>query len=184
MEGDRFCIECGMRLAPEDLFCPSCGAQIPEDAPEPVPGNNYAEKRVEDRSGTLRAVMILTIIWGAIALLSGAYLAAMAVDITDAMIEALKDTEIDGMNGWDYMLSQGVTRDMFISSFQIMGITFAASGLCGLASAFFMYKKINFLVCFILLLICAIFSCTGIITLIVGLIMVYLLHTSKDCFTS
>ena len=113
------------------------------------------------------------------------YFAVNAGPFTDYLVETLQNTDMGGgKTGWDYFLEQGLTAADLKASLVLMGGLLAASGACGLVAAFMMYRRTNFLVCFILLLACVILSGIGIVSLIVGLIVLYLLYTCKPAFAS
>ena len=188
MADKRYCVECGYELQEGDVFCPSCGARVPEDEPVPEAGaavTYKAEPVRADKSGTLNIAMILTLVWSTLALIVGVYFAVNAGPFTDYLVETLQNTDMGGgKTGWDVFVEQGLTAADLKASLVLMGGLLAASGACGLVAAFMMYRRTNFLVCFILLLACVILSGIGIVSLIVGLIVLYLLYTCKPAFAS
>ena len=188
MADKRYCVECGYELQEGDAFCPSCGAGVPADEPVPEAGATISYKPEpvrEDRTKTLNITMVLTLVWSTLALILGVYLVVNAGPFTDYLVDVLQHTDMgDGKTGWDVFVEQGLTAADLKDSFFLMGALLAASGACGLVAAFMMYKRMNFIVCFILLLACVLLSGVGILSLIVGLIVLYLLYTCKPAFTS
>ena len=190
MADKRYCVECGYELREGDDFCPSCGAKVPEDEPVPeagaaIPTYRQEPARASDKAGTLKIAMILTLVWSVFALILGVYLAVSAGSFTDMMVEALQQTDMGGgKTGWDVFVENGLSAADLQASFALMGALLAASGACGLVSAFLMFKQINFIVCIILLVACILFAGVGIFSLIVGLIVLYLVYTCKPVFTS
>lgn len=185
---DRYCTECGKALGPDDKFCTGCGAEVKEwdeyDAqaqPAPATASTYEART---RSSSLKTVMILTLIWGILAVIAATDVFLTTNATIDAIKEALIEQPYEGSNMWDYMVAQGVTEDTWRLMLYTVGGTFAFSGATALISAFFMYKRINYTPAMVLLLASAISAIMGIVTLVVGLIVFIMFTKCKDEFTS
>ena len=177
---DRYCTECGRPLTPEDKFCPGCGATVQEwDDYAPQTAQNEKKEQVRQSSGSLMPIIILTLIWAVFALAVGAYLIMDASALTQAVKDALVAQPYESGTMWDYVVSQGVTEQMLTDSFALIGMTFAVSGAAALGSAILMWARKLYILALILMIVSALSAVTGLLPLVIGLLMAYLLTKHK-----
>jgi hypothetical protein len=184
MTDKKFCIVCGAELQPGTQYCPSCGAAIsPQDG---MPATTVVQTRPTPGSQSLRTVAILCLIWGVVAVAVAIPVLSSAVSFVDMVIDQLKDAAYDSTRSmWDYYSQEmGMTRDLLIQSMYLLGGLLLASGLLALISAFCSYKNVQYSVAFVTLLLSAVCSCIGLITLVIGIIVLIKLSKCKEAFTS
>ena len=177
---DRYCTECGRPLAPEDKFCPGCGATV-QEWDDYAPATAQAEKKEREKpTGTLVPIMIMTLVWAVFALAVGAYLYLEADTLVQAVKDALMQQPYEGYaNMWEYVVSQGITEQNLKDGFVLIGLSFIVSGAAALGSAILMGVKKLYILALILLIVSAVSAITGILPLIIGLLMAYLLSKHK-----
>ena len=178
---DRYCTECGRPLAPEDKFCPGCGATVQEwDDYAPQTAQQEKKEKTKAKSkGSLVPIMVMTLIWALFALAIGAYLCLDAATLTQYVKEACMQQTYESQNMWDYLVSQGVTEQALTDSFLLIGGSFAVSGACALIAAILMHLKKLYIVALILIIASSLSAILGLLPLIVGLLMAYLLSQHK-----
>ncbi|MCQ2078741.1 MAG: zinc ribbon domain-containing protein [archaeon] len=186
MTSGRYCTECGNELSPSDRFCPACGATVREcgEPVAPVAETTYA-RPVAVNGGMTHKIAMLGLLWGIIAVFSGAFVLLDLGSMVDTFIETAQSMDAgNGQNLWEYLLSNGFGRGDVQNIYTILGVGFLVSGACALASAHLTHRRQNHSVALMLMLISALTSAMGMLSLIVGLVVSYYLYKSKDEFES
>lgn len=189
MTDQKFCIECGRNLNPTDRFCPECGAMLGDDRAdvpaqemsccrEPVHGNS-------GRSGLLRNVVVLSLLWGIIALVSGLYLFADCGAVAHTFVETLEGYEYtEGQSMWEYFVEEGFTEKDIETLYAALGLCLIASGVLALMASHLAHRRQRYRIAVVLLILSSLTSGFGLLTLVVGIIVTYYLTKCKYEFTS
>ncbi len=188
MTDQRFCIECGKELSPGDKFCPSCGATIRSDEywDEAPAGSVVTTAYVEDMSGTLNTVGIMTLLWSAFALLVGISLISVIGNM-DALIEQLMnqpDPYDSSKSMWDYLVENGVTKDLLKEVLIVIGAPFVISGIFGFVSGILALLRKHYFISLMSLIVCVVCSTVGFVSLVIGIIAIIFLTKCKSAFIS
>lgn len=185
---ERYCHECGSPLTPGATFCPSCGAVVnSENIPDTNATASVASATVNQtqRTNNRKSTVILCLAWGIIAVVFGAYLYVCSDSMVNELINQLESMEYSSTQTyWDYMVENGLDRNVFVSMYELLGITLAISGIMALVSAHFTYRGIHYKLALLTLILSSIFAAMSIITLVIGLIVTYMLTKRRNEFVS
>ena len=164
-----FCTACGAELTRDDKFCPVCGAS--------TSGAINPDRRTGTRQdeSSLNTTRVLILLYGIVALALGVLaLAGSAMINNPDFQQAFIDAGLSGNFG-DLATTAAIEACVMI-----------ASGICALASSYFISKRSSYNAAFWL---CVVAACTslvlfplGIITLLVGLYMAYRISKARNLF--
>lgn len=171
MDDDRkFCTQCGAVMEEGDQFCPSCGAKA-DGAPNPYRGSPASRD-----SESLNTTRILILLYGIFASVFGILALAGSSMLNDpSMQQALIDAGFN-VNTGDLAATAAIEAAVLL-----------ASGLCAVASSYFVSKRSNYSLALILCIAAAALSLVmfpvGIATLLVGLYMAYRVKSAQSLFS-
>lgn len=169
MTDQDFCAKCGIKLSSDVYYCPSCGYHIP--------GKKEAEVKVE--KDLVRTTLqsrakwagYLMLIYGIPLLIMGVYYMVASGSIADALW--------NDPNVHKQLVDWGITYDELVKYLQYWGIGWFVSGAMAILSSLLCIKRKSYVLALILCVVSVIFSITGFITFLFGLIAFWLVASSK-----
>lgn len=173
-EDRSFCPRCGADLPPGSAFCPGCGAS---QAGGPNPYRGYGQTA----QNPLKVPMVLTVVYGLVAVVLGLISMLMALTMTESMLEEL----IEQFPEWGSVFSD-VDLDTLKIESAVSGVIAVISGACALLAYRNMKVPQKMMVTIILLVVSSFTSYPMIAhySVIIGLLVTFLVYMKKDCFTS
>lgn len=173
-EDRSFCPRCGADLPPGSAFCPSCGASQNG-------GTNPYRGPVNTGQDPLRMLLVLTCVYGLVAIVLGLLSIVMGLTMTESMIEDL----IDQFPEWESMLGD-VDVDDLSRAFIMSGVPAIISGICAVLAYRNMKVPEKWLMTVILLVVASVLSITvaSYASVVIGFLVTYLVYRKKDHFTS
>ncbi len=188
---ERYCHECGSPLTQDATFCPSCGADINSStspsstinpsATNPTPHTTATVQGTNNR----RTITILCLLWGIGAAILGLCIFFASESITDEMINKMSSQiYTDNKTYWEYLLENGMDRNLFVNAFEIHGIVLSLSALMALISAHFIYREEHYTIALVTLILSSLLATCLIFSLIVGIVVTYKLTKHKNEFIS
>lgn len=190
-----FCPHCGENVKSDAVYCPGCGAVLKQEAAQAQLYNAGATGKTPMRGMFLFAFVML-IIYTVLELIS----ASSSLMFNEGMYDSFDKAFIDmfGMGFVDYMreyLGVVITKEEFISNMLTVGISGMISAFLAGASAILCYKRVKFkfaVGCCVLSAIVVMIGsalapvvagvATGIFNLVAGLIVAYMIFSSKRYF--
>lgn len=173
-EDRSFCPRCGADLPPGSAFCPGCGASQGS-------GPNPYRDHSQTVQNPLKVPMVLTAVYGLVAVVLGLISMLMALTMTESLLEEI----IDQFPEWESMLTD-VDIDALRSESIISGVLAVISGACALFAYRNMKVPEKWMVTIVLLVVASFTSYTMIAyySVVIGLLVTFLVYTKKDHFTS
>jgi|GEM_PF-5052498 len=168
-----FCTSCGAELDPNAVYCPACGIPTSTEA---------AAKAYEDGTKALAEVRIFKAsLYLVIATLPSLILGIYFLTSADALAETAMKTLIDTF-GIDFVIDNDITTDMLRDTYVTSGWALIGIAAIGLIGALMCYKKMMYWVVLIISMIVLIAGVTTIIGLIVGILALWNIMSSKPAF--
>jgi len=168
-----FCTSCGAQLDPNAVYCPACGTAASTEAAAELYADAMtavAETRVFKAAIYLVIATIPSLILGIYFLLSADSLAQTAMDM-------LEDTF-----GHEFIIDNNVTIEMLKDTYVTSGYALIGVAAIGFVGALMCYKKKMYWVVLIISLIILIAGVTTIVGLIVGILALWNIMSSKPVF--
>ena len=186
---ERYCHECGSPLTPDATFCPACGANVNTDGTADQVVNDPAVGGIPytapPRTNNRKTITILCLVWGIGGLIFGLYMYLTAGSLADTAVEQMKNMTYSGTQTyWDLMVENGFDRDLFVTLYQIVGLSMALSAFMALIGAHFIHYGTHYKIALLALILSSIFAAMELITLVIGLVVTYKLTKYKSEFAS
>ena len=194
-ENYGFCPHCGENLKSDAIYCPGCGAILNQEAAM-ASRHNVSGMGKSPMRGTFLVAFVLLVMYAILELISSASCFMFNESMYDMMDQAMID--MFGMNFADYMKEYAgliITKEEFLSNMLTMGIFGVLSALLAGISAFFCYKREKFKVavgaCVLSAIAVMVGSAlspavagvgSGVFNLIFGLIVAFMIYSSKKYF--
>ena len=165
-----FCSICGASLRESGTFCSKCGASIGSNGFAVSRSNSY--NYIKPKSNKLIIIGILSLAWGLYALYSGTNMALTAEATLNSVFSSYDPTFWDG---------KGTNLDTLITFITVAGVLISLSGIFALITAITSFFKRFYIVALVSCIISSVLALVIIIG-IVGLIVAYFIHISKEDF--
>lgn len=193
-ENYGFCPHCGENLKSDAVYCPACGTVLNQEAANTqVNAYNTGNKSLK---GKLLAAFVLLVVYALFSLIG----AGSFLTFNEASFEAMNEAcvEIFGKTFIDFMAEAGytITEESFLHEAFLLGITELVSAVLAGVSAFFCYSRkkhllaVGFCVASSIVVLISGFLAPvlmsipgGIIQMLIGLLVAYLIFSSKAQFS-
>lgn len=171
-----FCTHCGARLQESVTFCPECGVPIAGASNDGVQKNAFIEdSKVAEARRRLVWITVMLGLFTAAVLVIGTYMAFGAQTIIDTI-------KVDPKM-WESLIAQtGWNESMIHDALVMAGYYFIAGGVLGAISTICCGIRRIWYVAFISSLFASLLMWSTVIGLIVGLLVTYMLYTSRSAF--
>ena len=168
-----FCTSCGAELDPNAVYCPACGIPVTTEAAAEVYADGMkalAEMRVFKASLYLAIATIPSLILGIYFLVSADSLAQTALEMAEEMF------------GHQFIIDNNITEEMLKDTYVTSGYVLTGIAAIGLIGSLLCYKKRMYWVVLIISMIVLIAGVTTIVGLIVGILALWNIMSSKPVF--
>jgi len=168
-----FCTSCGAELDPNAVYCPGCGTPARTEAAAEVYADGMkalAETRAFKASLFLVIATIPSLILGIYFLVSADSLAQTALEMAEDMF------------GHQFIIDNNITVEMLKSTYITSGCALVGIAALGLIGALLCYKKRMYWVVLIISMVVLIAGVTTIVGLIVGILALWNIMSSKSVF--
>lgn len=169
MSEQSFCEKCGVRINADAHFCPSCGYRIPgRNEEEVAKERQFVRDMVLNRAKWAGYLML---IYGIPLIIVGVYYFVASDSIANAIW--------NDPTAHQQLVDWGLTFDDVTNYLSYWGIGWLVSGIAGICSAVLCIKRVHYIPAVILCIVSVIFSITGFLSLIIGLIAFWLVISSR-----
>ncbi len=200
-ENYGFCPHCGENLKSDAVYCPACGTVLKSEAAQnnaayySYAGACYGGK--SPMAGRFMIAFLMLVVYAIFNLVGSASMFMMNESTYDMMDQIFIDTY--GKTFSEYMLDFGleITKEQFLSDAMVMGVSGVISSILAGIAAFFCYKreKFKYAVGFCILSAVVGFvgsalapvlagAASGMFGLLIGLLVAYLIYSSRHNFAS
>ncbi len=181
-----FCPKCGASLPADSNYCPECGAILGNVGSTQNAASAPVDKTTEPMSGWFLISTFCLTLYGIVMLISGIYL---VID-TPALLDMMNQVYLDayGMSIYQELselLGMEITRDYLVQIFTTAGIGAIISAIVALVSAVLCYKRRFYMITLaltVIVMLISIFTGGSLLSLIVGLIVLFGIYSSKPYF--
>jgi hypothetical protein len=174
MSDDRtgFCSQCGVALGTNTKYCPECGVRVPGRSPE----------QVAEEKEAIRASLKARLMW------SGVFMLIVAIPMLCAGIYRLVDVDsiinlVLNDPYWSQLVANyGMSESEVRSIIENFGYAALASGIFGLIVAATCFMRRFYFVALLACMMSALFGTAGFFGLILGLIVFWMILSSRYGF--
>ncbi|MDO5853894.1 MAG: zinc ribbon domain-containing protein [Thermoplasmata archaeon] len=190
MEGDKFCTRCGAELPDGSAFCPECGSPVGGGFNhEAGAGYGYSDGYYRQASRPALSFAPLILVYGILAAVFGLLIGISVAGLTEASYNELIQTMTDA-TGVDYSTLMPAWSSGLVLMLCATFFAMAASGILAILCYIQCRKAENWKLTVILCgastaacLVVTVFSpVEGLVMVIVGALMTYLIYNRKDAF--
>ena len=196
-ENYGFCPHCGENLKSDAVYCPACGTVLRQEAAQQQYHSyaNYGGKT--PMSGAFLVAFIMLVLYAVLELFSSASLLTFNSEMYDTLDQILLESSGMTLSEIFYdSLGVTVTKEQFLNEMFVLGLTGVVSAILAGISAFLCFKrkghKYAVALCVLSAVVYFIGCClapvtsgamSGIFSLLIGLLVAYLIYSSKRFFT-